>query len=200
MSGDQNTGYQRTMTLVVDGYNVLRSSSLYRTSQGYPIWDDDFSDDLSNPARQRLLTDVSSYAQGNYRRAVVVFDGADNQLSEGDGSEVAGLEVVFSPYGVSADSLIENYVYRALEEGDEVVVVSSDANVQRTVFKGKVTRMSAEGFAHEIGYVKEDMEEYTTPVEKNSLGARIDPQTRARLKALLEDFSSQQDTDHHREM
>jgi uncharacterized protein len=196
MSEDQNIGYQRAMTLVVDGYNVLRSSSLYRTASGNPLWDDDFSDDPLNPARQRLLADVSSYATGNYRRAIVIFDGADNELSTGDTSEIAGLEVVFSPYGVSADSLIEEYVYRALKEGDEVVVVSSDANVQRTVFKGKVTRMSAEGFAHEISYVREDIEELAAPSEKSILGARVDAETRAQLKALLKDISSKKGSDN----
>jgi predicted RNA-binding protein with PIN domain len=193
MPGGQATGYQRAMTLVVDGYNVLRSSSLYRTALGDPIWDDDFSGDPLNPARQRLLTDVSSYAVGNYRRTIVVFDGAGNESSKGDTSQVAGLEVVFSPYGISADSLIEEYVYHALEEGDEVVVVSSDATVQTTVFRGKVTRMSAEGFAHEISYVREDIEELAAPSGKNSLAARVDAETRAQLKALLKDFSSKDD-------
>jgi len=183
---EKDSGYTRQITLIVDGYNVIRSSSLYRAHENDPAWDDDFSDAPINPPRERLINDVSSFSAQRYTRVVVVFDGAGNEFSEGEITHEAGMDIIYSPFGKSADSVIEEIVFQTIEDGGEVVVVSSDATVQTTVFKGKVTRMSAEDFGREVTISHRDLEEHFVPTVKNTVEDRLDEKTRLKLQALLD--------------
>ena len=94
---------QRKRLLIVDGYNVLRSGSRYRWQ---PRADEDYTDDFFNTARERLINDVANYA-GRDMGAIIVFDAADNELSEGSRTKIGGVQVIFSPAGQSADKVIE---------------------------------------------------------------------------------------------
>lgn len=163
--------------LLVDGYNVIRSSSLYRDFGG-----DDFSTDTFNRRRDTLITDVGAFA-GNEYEAYVVFDGTGNTASTGEEQLVAGVHVIFSAYGYSADSVIERLAVQAQARGKEVLVVTSDAVMQFTVMRLNVTRMSAEGFADEIRGVNASVARHNpSPKRKNTLGERLDPATRAILE------------------
>ena len=66
-------------------------------------------------------------------RATVVFDGHNNPGSDGRPHTIAGVTVIFSRYGCDADSVIESLSRTAREAGDDVVVVTSDAQTQWTV-------------------------------------------------------------------
>jgi predicted RNA-binding protein with PIN domain len=172
-------------TLIVDGYNVLRSSSYYRgLTEGVP----DHTHDAYNRARQTLISDVSTFAGREYA-ATIVFDGAENPASTGEPSEVAGVSVVFSPAGVSADAVIEQLARTALDESREVVVVTSDAVIQATVLRERVTRMSAAGFVEEMREIKREITEHeiTLDASKTTLAARLDPATRTVLERLARD-------------
>ena len=165
--------------LIVDGFNLLRSSGAY-DFEGV----EDYDDDPINRAREKLIADVAVYAQRRYE-AVVVFDGGGNIYSDGSPADVAGISVVFSPAGTEADETIERLAYRARKAGREVVVISSDWDIQNATFGGGVTRMSAVGFAQEMESVREGYEEEATSHAKFTLGARLDPATRAKLDAIL---------------
>ena len=132
---------QRHRILIVDGYNVIRNNSRYTRHgadyEGGAGW---------NKAREALINDASYFAAGDFERCTVVFDGAGNPGSKGAPLHEAGVEVVFSAAGTSADSVIEKRAHDARESGFEVVVVSSDSTIQSTVFGGGVTRMSAASF------------------------------------------------------
>jgi predicted RNA-binding protein with PIN domain len=172
--------------LLVDGYNVLRSSGYYaHLVQEAP----DHTDDAFNNARQTLVTDVATFA-GNEYDATVVFDGADNPSSTGEARMVAGIRVIFSPAGVSADTVIEERARKAANQGKEVLVVTSDAATQWTVFRGKVTRMSAAGFSLEMQGIHQEVSEAhaDAQLEKNTLGARLDDSTREALKHLAQEI------------
>jgi len=166
--------------LLVDGYNVIRSSSLYRD-----IEVDDFSGGEGlNPAREALIADVATIAQNTYA-ATVVFDGGGNVESTGEPHEVAGIEVIYSPAGVSADSVIETLATRARDRGDEVYVVTSDAQTQWTVLGGSVTRLSSAGFAQEVERARDSWHEKNpAPREKRTLAERIDPAVAERLSRM----------------
>ena len=123
---------QRKRLLIVDGYNVLRSGSRYRWQ---PRADEDYTDDFFNTARERLINDVANYA-GRDMGAIIVFDAADNELSEGSRTKIGGVQVIFSPAGQSADKVIEKLAYDAGKRGVETMVVTSDAAIQDTVFGG----------------------------------------------------------------
>lgn len=157
--------------LVVDGYNVLAASPRYRHLA---------EQDLES-ARAALVNDVVVFAVGSYR-AVVVFDGAGNPASDGSPHHVPGAAVVFSPFGTDADAVIEALVHRHRDRGDEVVVVTSDAQTQWTVLGPGVSRMSAAEFVDGLEAESSVWEEYNPyGSTRQTLDSRIDPAVRAAL-------------------
>ena len=174
---------QRKKLLIVDGYNVLRSGSRYRDIAG-----PDYTDDSFNTAREALVNDVIGYA-GRDWRAIIVFDGGRNEFSTGEAESVGGVRIMFSPSGQSADKVIEKLAHDARERQVETLVVTSDATVQDTVFGGGVDRMSADGFSHEVSmrYEEARLDETPKVAEKNTVAARIDADTLAKLKALRDE-------------
>lgn len=130
-------------SLIVDGYNVLRSTSRYASLYGRDI----------DAARERLVTDVAAFAVTGGWDAKVVFDGALNPSSTGEDHEIAGIHVVFSAYGREADSVIEVMASRDITSYREVTVVTSDAETQWVVLGLGATRMSSAAFAAELGDV-----------------------------------------------
>jgi predicted RNA-binding protein with PIN domain len=171
---------RRKRMLIVDGYNVLRSGSRYRN-----LPSPDYTDDSFNTARERLVNDVIDFAGRTYE-AYIVFDGGGNAYSEGQPQSVGRVKIVFSPAGTSADKVIEKLAHEGRARNMEVLVVTSDATIQDTVFGGGVDRMSANGFSREMEMLKEDTRLDDAPVvsRKMTLGERIDADTLAKLKAL----------------
>ncbi len=169
---------QRRKVLIVDGYNVIRNNERYASTQK-----DYTSGEGWNDARDALVNDAAYLAQGRYERCTVVFDAAGNAASSGKPVRKAGIDVVFSPHGVSADSVIERLAHEAREEGFEVVVVSSDFAIQSTVYGGGVTRMSAAGFALDSSHSEQDWRnEAKQPSHvKNTVAERIDPEVAKKL-------------------
>jgi len=168
--------------LIVDGYNVLRSGSHYSAlRERMP----DFGDEVYNAAREALINDVATFAGKDYE-VLIVFDAANNRFSDGQPTKIGGMQVVFSPVGLSADSVIEEKAKQAAARGYEVLVITSDAATQWTVMGNNITRMSASGFYKEIQEVHEEAASPAEKVsEKNTLGERIPADV---LKKLRERF------------
>jgi predicted RNA-binding protein with PIN domain len=98
---------------------------------------------------------------------------------------VAGIRVLFSPAGVSADSVIEELARAAAGQGREVLVVTSDAATQWTVLGRKVTRMSAAGFADEMQGIRRDIEDAVcVRTDKRTLAGRLDEDVRTALERM----------------
>lgn len=170
----------RKKLLIVDGYNVLRSGSRYKR-----ISSPDYTDDTFNTARERLINDVINFAGRDYK-AIIVFDGAQNEFSSGSTEKRAGVQIMFSRAGESADKVIEKLSHDARERMIETLVVTSDATIQDTVFGGGVDRMSADGFSQEVGMYYDDvrLDEAPKVAYKNTVAGRISPETLAKLKAI----------------
>ena len=172
----------RRRILIVDGYNVLRSGSRYKNlSLTMP----DYDHDWYNRAREMLINDVVHFA-GREWRATIVFDGGGNDESTGEAQKVGGVRIMFSATGSSADKVIEKLAFEGRENGFEVMVVTSDATIQDTVFGLGVDRMSAEGFSLEVDRYYDEVRLDETPkvAAKRTIADRIDPRTLAKLKAL----------------
>ena len=171
---------QRKKMLIVDGYNVLRSGYRYRAAS-----EEDYTDDFFNKARDTLINDVVNFAGREYK-AVIVFDGAKNQYSEGRPETVGGVQIIFSPAGQSADKVIEKLAHDARERMVEALVVTSDATIQDTVFGGGIDRVSADGFSHEVGEYYEGvrLDEHPEVARKNTIAERISPAALAKLKQI----------------
>jgi predicted RNA-binding protein with PIN domain len=158
-------------TLIIDGYNVIRRTPPYRQ-----LAEDDF-----DAARTALVSDVAALAHGEWR-ATVVFDGHGNPHSDGLPHEVSGVTVVFSPFGVDADVVIEAKARTAREQGHETVVVTSDAQLQWTVMGGATTRMSADEFGSELRDADVAWREHAPAGERSArIEELIDPDVRDRL-------------------
>lgn len=155
-------------TLIVDGYNVIRSTPPYREVA---------ADDL-DAARAALVSDVASFAQGEWR-ATVVFDGGRNPQSTGTPHQTAGVTVIFSAYGTDADMVIERLARGGRERGEHVEVVTSDAQTQWAVLGGRVARRSSAEFAAELRTGEVEWREHAAAGSPASrLEDRIDPDIR----------------------
>lgn len=154
--------------LIVDGYNVIHADALYRGLA---------QDDLDS-ARARLVEDVAAYCEGDLR-GTVVFDGGDNPGSDGTPHHVAGVTVLFSRGGESADSVIESLASRSRERGEAATVVTSDAATQWTIMGGEVARMSSAEFVRAVRDTGREWAEHSpSGPRKGTVQERIDPEVR----------------------
>ena len=173
----------RKVVLIVDGYNVIRNNPRYSG-----LGADYEASSAWNKAREAVINDAALMAKGTFDHCTVVFDGAGNSKSKGKPTRVCGIDVIFSPAGVSADTVIERLAHVARESGKEVVVVSSDFTIQSTVFGGGVTRMSSTGFSSASEALEEEWHESgykAGKAVKNTIAGRIDPDVAARLDAFV---------------
>ncbi len=161
----------RRKVLLVDGYNVIRLTPPYRELA---------TADLDS-ARVALISDVAAYA-GDEWDATVVFDGGNNTHSTGEPHQAVGLTVVFSRYGTEADAVIESLARTARERGDDVEVVTSDAQTQWAVFGRGVARRSSAEFAGELRAEEASWREHSPHGEtRGTIEDRIDAGVRERL-------------------
>ncbi len=176
-TGPPGHGVHPMRVLIVDGYNVIRSASSYQDLSpddfdGGPGW---------NAARAKLVADVATVAQGLYD-ATIVFDGGGNPESQGSVTHEAGIAVIYSAAGTDADQEIERLAHEARGGGREVVVVTSDAATQWTVYGEGVMRMSSAAFFGEISSANASWRESNpSPMMKRTLAERLDSQTAAAL-------------------
>jgi predicted RNA-binding protein with PIN domain len=156
---------------LIDGYNLLHQAVGH-----------DVVADLEDE-RRRLIDRIASYMGGTSDRAIVVFDSHAQMLQKQE-SATANVDVYFGSFSRSADSIIEREVY-ALSSGESVVVVSSDYQLQKTIFIPNVIRRSSRQF-------ESDLQENTKRIAispncttmSHRIEDRIDPETVDRLKAL----------------
>ncbi len=168
--------------IIIDGFNVLRSSKRYRASLGYAA---DYTHDAYNVMREALINDVGHFIEPD-EHAIIVFDGMNNLYSTGESVKKGNIEIIFSPAHYSADNIIERLAYEYREKQHAVRVVSSDLAIQDTVFADMVTRVSVNEFCNEIECNINDVhvDDIHTPHSKNTIAKRIDQTTLDQLKRL----------------
>lgn len=157
--------------LIIDGYNVIHACRRYQRLA---------TQDL-DAARGQLVEDVAAYVVGG-PWTMIVFDGGGNAASDGVPHHIAGVAVMFSPAGKSADSVIEGLAQRGRERGDRVMVVTSDAAMQATVFAGEVSRMSSAEFVGRLGDASGDWLEHA-PI--GSMHGRLEDRVGDDVRATL---------------
>lgn len=188
---------RRLPLLVVDGYNVIYGTTRYQglidehagagaLADVAHLSRDPYGHDPFERAREALVSDVAAYAQGSYE-AVIVYDGAQNLSEDRPNLPKAGVRVVFSRTGESADTVIERLVTKARHENRDVLLVTSDNAIRFTVGGIPVTTVSSQLLATDIGNVVRDVE--VARVERSgghmTVGDRLSPEARAKLEKLL---------------
>ncbi|MDO4428744.1 MAG: NYN domain-containing protein [Atopobiaceae bacterium] len=167
--------------LVVDGYNVIYKSARYLARM-----DETADGDPFEQARDLLVADVAAYAKGRYE-PVIVFDAAGNVSPERPDLSKAGVRLVFSPAGESADTVIERLVTEARLAPQAVTVVTSDNTIRATVGGIPVMRVSSDVLVTNMDAL--DVEYRQANAERQAqhmrLEDRIDPAAREKLWRLL---------------
>ena len=173
---------------LIDGYNVLHQlmghKPLSRGRQGSAGTGPDLEDE-----RKRLIDRIASYMGRSSDRAIVVFD-SHAQLLQKQESATANVEVYFGSFSHSADSIIEREVY-ALSAGQKVIVVSSDYELQKTIFRPNVIRLSSRQFVSDL---QEETKRIAIPQNcitmSHRVEDRVDPETVDKLKALRDSLQA----------
>jgi len=151
--------------LIIDGYNVMHAASEYRRL---------LADDI-DVARARFINDLTSLAHEE-GRVTVVFDGGGNPASDGAPHHIGGLAVLFSPAGITADTVVEALAQRARERGEPAMVVTSDRATRDAVRSGTVSVKSAESFVDDIRRSLSDATAEGRSSRKGTVATRIDPE------------------------
>lgn len=167
--------------LVVDGYNVIFKSARYLARMDETVAGDPFEQ-----ARDLLVADVAAYAKGRYE-PVIVFDAAGNVSPERPDLSKAGVRMVFSRTGESADAVIERLVTEQRLLPRAVTVVTSDRTIRATVGGVPVTRISSDVLVADVNQLAAEYERANAErqTQHMRLEDRIDPAAREKLWRLL---------------
>jgi predicted RNA-binding protein with PIN domain len=174
--------------LVIDGYNLLHAMI---RAEGRRELGETLEEGRLEDERHHLLDRVASYLGGTRDRAIVVFDARKSKL-EKQSVSARNVEVFFGSFDRSADSIIERVAY-TLPEYEGIIVVSSDYDVQKTVFRANVTRRSSAQFVQDLtDHTKKVAEFGNCTTMGHRVEDRIDAETLRRLQALREALEGRQ--------
>ena len=167
--------------LVVDGYNVIFKSARYLARMDETVAGDPFEQ-----ARDLLVADVAAYAKGRYE-PVFEFDAAGNVSPERPDLSKAGVRMVFSRTGESADAVIERLVTEQRLLPRAVTVVTSDRTIRATVGGVPVTRISSDVLVADVNQLAAEYERANAErqTQHMRLEDRIDPAAREKLWRML---------------
>lgn len=135
--------------------------------------------------RNRTIDLIANYMGGTEDRAIVVFDSQREALQNTE-SATRNVQVHFGSFDSSADDIIEREVY-ALHAGENVVVVTSDWELQKVVSRPDVLRLSSRQFVGDLQtYTRKIANSKNCTTMGNRVEDRIDSGVLDRLKALRE--------------
>lgn len=120
--------------LIVDGYNIIHAwEELHRLSEELDL----------EAARDRLLHVLANYGGASHQQVMVIFDAYQTDRLTSSVRKQSGVEVVFTPKGMTADTYIEHLVEGLDTRNYPVAVATSDAAEQSMVLGSGAVRLSA---------------------------------------------------------
>lgn len=159
--------------LIVDGYNIVNA------------WPElvQLKKESFEHAREKLLDILANFQGWSGCLIVVVFDGHLVKQGTGSRDNYAGVEVIFTQEGETADSCIERLV-ALLPEESYVTVATSDWAEQRLVMGHGALRLSARELLQKV----KDTENSGRSVDEQNRRqvATIDDLISADIKSTLE--------------
>jgi predicted RNA-binding protein with PIN domain len=146
-----------SIRIVIDGYNLIRNySPLARMEQR------DFS-----RGREMLLQWLAAYRQGHPGAMTVVFDGGQGGGFQEEQDLYKGIQIYYSPRGLTADDIIKRLI---ASRAENMLVVSSDRELVEFCRARGAGTIGAREFAdriqkrlEEVPGAKEEEEEKTLP-------------------------------------
>ncbi len=137
--------------LIVDGYNIIFAwDRLKDISTGGAL----------SAARDKLIDILSNYRAFRGFELVLVFDGYKVKEGVGSTESGAGINIVYTGQGESADSYIEKFLQK-IGRNYRVRVVTSDKLIQLTALRMGVIRVSARELEMEIEQAEYEISELT---------------------------------------
>ena len=121
------------MHIIVDGYNLIRQSDLFRHSERKSL----------EQGRNALIRSLAAYRKIRGHRVTVVFDGWEGGSPSEERDLAGGVEIIYSRLGEKADEVIK----RLLQEGsEESLVVTSDREIATFATRRGKTAIAAASF------------------------------------------------------
>lgn len=161
--------------LIVDGYNVIGCWPEAERG-GWPL-------DACRDKLLHMLQDYSGYAG---EEIVLVFDGYQSDRPLTTEEEQAGVRLVYTHHGETADSYIERLVAQT-PRYRQVRVATSDGLEQSQVLSTGASRMTSRELLRELKQIRQqgfDVHARARAVQKSNLESRLPEDTRQQLEAL----------------
>lgn len=152
--------------LIVDGYNVIHRIKKYK----------DLKQKDLNLAVDSLINDLSSLKAATGWQVSVVFDGRERTLEH-----IAGVEVIYTAGGQSADAVIEQL---SAEAKKETLVASADYEQQKAVFRSSVHRLTPRELDELLTESHQQLKDGVANQKKSFLEDKLPPGIRAKLDEM----------------
>lgn len=153
--------------LIVDGYNMINSWPVLKT----------LKDESLEHARAKLIELMANYRGYKGMNVYVVFDGYQVKGNEGTEDQIAGINIIYTAEGQTADSAIERLVTQLAKEGQMIAVATSDWAQQQIVLGKGARRYSARELWQEVGEVeailRKDFSQLSSSHKRNHLESRL---------------------------
>jgi protein of hypothetical function DUF901 len=163
---------------IVDGYNVINAwPELIRLRGNL------------DEARDVLVRILAEYGAFENYEMTIVFDALFTEAEERVIELGRHLRVIYTGAGETADSCIERIAYRAVREGREVHVVTSDSAEQSVILGAGAYRIPSPELRRSVKKAKKLMKaeyimKHTQPAGRIEVHERLDPATVAQLEEL----------------
>jgi predicted RNA-binding protein with PIN domain len=119
--------------LIIDGYNVIRQSESLSKQERVSL----------EEGRHALITRLVAYKRVKALPVTVVFDGADGYHLSTRTESHAGIRVMYSPVGKTADHVIANMAKRY---GEKAMVITSDRELAARAERAGATVLDSPEF------------------------------------------------------
>ena len=166
----------KTEHILVDGYNTLFAWDELKEISAHSLAD----------ARDRLIDILADYQGATGHDITVVFDAHNVKGSQGSLASSAGVNIVYTKEGETADNLVESLA-AGLARDTVVRVVTSDYTEQIVSFGRGAFRMSAREFLLEISATKQRLRQNyigLQTVKRNLLIDNLDKATAQTLEKM----------------
>lgn len=151
--------------LLIDGYNLCFARSSL-TERRDSLW--------LERTRTRMLGALQRYQQKTRKQITVVFD-ARTGTRWGQEKLDSGVRTVFAPSAQDADIVIRKRVQNSTDPRS-ITVVSSDAEVVRSVRSCGAKTLSAEDFLRQLDGLERKMESEDSPKRRSAKLEGISPE------------------------
>lgn len=165
-------------TLIVDGYNVIYA------------WPNlaSLKDENLEHARDKLVDMLASYGAYKNYKVIVVYDAHSTPGADCSYTTPAGVTVVFTNEGETADSYIEKLAYALIRRGERIYVVTSDWVEQIVILWAGAYRISARELLLAVNEAAAAMQtgyaQSVSNCRRSELAGRLDSETVKRLNDM----------------